>query len=113
MTRLPSLRSWIPVLLPLALAACALPPGQIAPDVTKAPDYDGWSCTALSREQSRLDSALTQLSRTQQTAVAADVMTVFLVGIPLSGGGKNKEIAAAKGADVNLARRRAVAGCGA
>ncbi|MFV2034774.1 MAG: hypothetical protein ACC631_06650 [Halocynthiibacter sp.] len=86
----------------LFLGACAQTANQIAPEVTSAARYSDWQCPALVQENSRVNSALTVASETQNQAVVADVLTVFFIGIPFSGGGNPEEISNLKGRQIEL-----------
>ena len=101
-------------ILPLALAAaCAQPPSQIKPDVARASSYSGWSCQALAQEDQRLAAQFQRMAETQRAAIAADVATTLLIGVPLSGGAKNKEIALLKGGRAHISARMAEKHCAA
>jgi len=93
------------------LSACAQSAARIQPEVTSASLYTGWQCSQLHREATAVDAELYAATQTQRTAVTADVVSVLLIGIPLSGGGVKQEIAALKGQQLRLQASLEQEGC--
>ena len=62
--------------------------------------YERMSCRSLNVEESKITADLKALSAAQESAADADVIGVFLLGLPLSsmsGGDKEALVAVAKG----------------
>jgi len=86
----------------LLVSACAQTANQIPPEVTSAIRYSNRACPALLTETTRVEAALAAASRTQNKAATTDILSVFLIGIPLSGGGNPLEISQLKGRQQEL-----------
>ena len=88
----------IPALL--LLAACAAKPENIQASYISPMTYDGYSCSQLLQESSRIESALVTASKKQNDARTGDTIGVILLGLPvssLSGSAVAPEIAKLKG----------------
>ena len=88
----------------LSVTACAAPPSRIAPVAVATSEYDGFSCTQLASELSRVGTDLEEAERRQRNAVAGDALTVFLVLVPASAlaGDSEAEVARLKGEEIAL-----------
>lgn len=81
-------------------AACAKSPESIAPAYVSEVGYQGYSCSQLGEEGSRLSAALATASTQQEKARSNDTVGVILIGLPvssLSGDNIAPEIARLKG----------------
>lgn len=85
-----------PVGLLILLGACAQPVSEIKPDAGRANAFMDASCSDLGSALAASEAEMNKLAIAQERAVAQDVASVVLIGIPTSFGGKNKEIAAEK-----------------
>lgn len=88
------------VIAALTLSACARAPGSISPLKASYDPYREWSCGQLNQAQDDLNSNLAALSRKQRVAHSADLVTLFITGLPVSWifrGNKGKKIAKVKG----------------
>jgi hypothetical protein len=82
------------------LSSCAAPPEAIAPSYVSPISYDSLSCPDLSAEAARVDAALAQASQQQEQAHGSDVVSVLLIGVPvstLSGTNVAPQVASLKG----------------
>lgn len=86
----------------LFVSACAQPVARIAPEVSSTAHYGGWRCNALLLERHQVAISLAKAAKVQERAVATDVMSTLLIGIPVSGGGVADEIAQLKGRQLEL-----------
>ena len=86
----------------LLVSACAQTADQIAPEVTSAIRYSNWACPALSQEFQQVAGALSVASQSQNRAAKTDFLSVFLIGIPVSGGGNPQEVSQLKGQQLEL-----------
>src|SRR4029078_4142409 len=73
----------LPVVLLLAVAACAPTPESIQPAYVSEVPYQSWTCQQLGEELGRLNKALTTSSAQQNTARSNDVAGVILLGLPV------------------------------
>ena len=84
----------------IAISACAKQPDQIAAVDIGAKSYEGYSCSQLRSEKTKITQELVNLSAAQKSAASGDAWGVFLLGLPISSmSGNDKEtlIAVAKG----------------
>ncbi len=88
------------------IAACAKPPGSIAPVSVSSSEYDALSCTQIARALSDNARELDAAEERQRSHVAGDAVGVFLVLIPPSAftGDASDEVALNKGEDLALRR---------
>jgi hypothetical protein len=98
----------LPILLLTAtLAACAPRPDAIAP-VSMAGAFDGTACTQARTMLATEQDTLASLSAAQNQAATGDLISVVLIGVPVSSlSGEDR--AASKGKIAALESR--VAGC--
>ncbi len=87
-----------------AVASCAKRADNIEPAAISTSKYDDWNCSKLSREKSFVDGALVRVSTSQDRAANTDAWMVFLIGVPISGGGTPGEVARLKGEQEALRR---------
>ena len=87
-------------------AACAKPPGSIAPVSVSTSNYQNYSCAQLSSEINMNARELADSERRQRNAVAGDAVGVFLVLIPPSAftGDASADVAMDKGEDIAMRR---------
>ena len=93
------------------VAACAPRADEITPAAISTSQYAGWDCGRLAREKAFTDEALTRASDEQDSAARRDAMTVFLIGVPVSGGGIKGEVARLKGNQEAIRRTMIAQGC--
>ncbi len=93
------------------VAACAPRADEITPAAISTSQYAGWDCGRLAREKAFTDEALTRASDEQDSAARRDAMTVFLIGVPVSGGGIKGEVARLKGNQEAIRRTLVAQGC--
>lgn len=108
---MPKLSAATPLVLALALAACAASPDKIAP-VSMGSAYAGVSCSRASAERAAAAEALAALEDRQRDAARNDAIGVILIGVPvasLSGNDAAGEIGLEKGRVAALDAR--LAGC--
>ena len=93
------------------LAACAKMPDAITPAAMPAGAYDALTCAVAQLERAAITANLAALSSQQTNAATGDILSVFLLGVPVSGiAGSDKEgmLAVEKGKalamDARLAR---------
>ena len=92
------------------LAACAKMPDAITPAAMPAGAYDALTCAAAQVERAAITANLAALSSQQTSAATGDILSVFLLGIPVSGlAGSDKEglLAVEKGKALAVAARLA------
>jgi len=66
------------------LTACAKSPESIGPSYVSEIGYHRWTCRQLGEENARLQSALAVASAQQSNAHTTDIVTVVLIGLPVS-----------------------------
>lgn len=90
-------------------AACASRPDSIAPAAVSATEYQGLSCSELTRQLGEKREALREAERQQNRAATGDAFGVFLVLVPVSTvfGGDNEGVVAQYKGEV-LAMERAM-----
>lgn len=83
----------------LVLVGCAPRAADIAPAYVSPLKYmgDDWTCEKLIMEATYVGEALIRASGNQDDAANRDAWTVFLIGVPTSGGGNKAEVARLKG----------------
>jgi len=83
----------------LVLIGCAPRAADIAPAYVSPLKYmgDDWTCEKLIMEATYVGEALIRVSGDQDNAANRDAWTVFLIGVPVSGGGNKTEVARLKG----------------
>ncbi len=81
------------------LAACAPRAAEIQAAYVSPQKYAGedWTCEKLIDEAIFVGEALIRVSGTQDEAATRDAWSVFLIGLPVSGGGNKAEVARLKG----------------
>ena len=84
------------------LAACAPRASEIAPAQYSTARYDEWSCAKLKKEMAFVEQSLTHVGADQDSAADRDVLMVFLIGVPTSGGGVRGQVADLKGQRISL-----------
>lgn len=85
------------IMVVASISACAQPYKSIEPDLPQANSFSQMGCSKMRDQRSKIISELRALEERQEKAVAQDIISVLFIGIPTSGGGKNKEISEAKG----------------
>ncbi len=83
-----------------SLSACAQKPEAIQASYISPTTYQGWNCSQLSAEATRIDSALKTASEQQTKARQNDTVGVIFLGLPvssLSGSNVAPQIADLKG----------------
>ena len=95
-------RSYVPVfavVLVALLAACAPRASDVEAAYVSPQKYmgDDWTCEKLIDEATYVGEALIRASGNQDEAANRDAWTVFLIGVPVSGGGNQSEVARLKG----------------
>lgn len=100
------------LIMAISLNGCAQNARHIEASYISTARYDGWQCSKLTKEYRFVQQALIRVSKTQDDAAAADVLTVILVGRPVSSGGIKGQVSSLKGQ--RLALRQAIhdGGCG-
>ncbi len=93
------------------VCACAPRADEITPAAISTSQYVGWGCERLAREKAFTDEALTRASDEQDSAARRDAMTVFLIGVPVSGGGVKGEVARLKGNQEAIRRTMVARDC--
>jgi hypothetical protein len=106
-------KSWqtLAVIVLLLLAGCAPYASNISPSPISHARYDGWSCSKLKAEQKFVEENLVRISADQDSAAGNDILMVFLIGVPTSGGGVKGEVARLKGERNALHNALMAAGC--
>lgn len=99
------------VIVLLLLAGCAPYASNISPSPISHARYDGWSCSKLKAEQKFVEENLVRISADQDSAAGTDILMVFLIGVPTSGGGVKGEVARLKGERNALHNALMAAGC--
>jgi hypothetical protein len=87
------------LLILLTATACAPRAANIEPAYVSPQKYMGedWTCEKLINEAVYVGDALLRASGNQDDAATTDAWTVFLIGVPVSGGGNEYEVARLKG----------------
>lgn len=93
------------------VTACAPRADEITPAAISTSQYAGWNCDRLVREKAFTDEALTRASDEQDSAASRDAMMVFLIGVPVSGGGIKGEVARLKGNQEAIRRTMVAQDC--
>jgi hypothetical protein len=95
----------------LFLVGCAPYASNISPSPISSARYDGWPCDKLRVEQRFVEESLTRVSADQDSAAGNDILMVFLIGVPTSGGGVKGEVARLKGEQIALHHAMLQANC--
>lgn len=107
-------RSLITLSAIMVITACAQKPEDIQSAYVSPTTYNGWSCSQLQAEATRIDNALVRASTQQTKARSNDTAGVILLGLPvssLSGGNVAPQIADLKGHKEVLERTQIQRNC--
>jgi hypothetical protein len=104
----------IPLVVALALPACATPPSRIEAAAIPATAYAGRSCGQLAADAATVAAELAEAEKKQRDAVAGDTFGVLMIGLPMSsivGADNETAVAVAKGRTNAIASARRAGGC--
>jgi len=103
----------LPLVLVLAVSACAKTPSAIPAIPFSSTEYSSFSCKGLSAELGSVSTKLEEVERKQRNKVAGDAAGVFLVLIPPSAltGDYAAEVGRYKGEKIAVERAQVTKAC--